>query len=1424
MSIHTEWLSLVEASGPFLAVPVLEKVLPQGLETVETPRRKRLREAYEEWREARDTDDPLMDALHRQWVSMVLGELLEFDESVLECHAEGDELKFSYSPQDHEGVFQADCHLNAAVDQPPHLFVSIQAPDTDLESVDKRDGWPASTFERMVALCRTHGVRLGLVTNGERWTLVNAPVGSTSSHVSWYSRLWFQEPLTFKAFQSLLGVRRFYGPEDERLPALLDESLEYNEEVTDTLGEQVRRAVEVLVQSLDRADQDRNRELLKDVSPGELYEAGLTVMMRLVFLLCAEERDLLLLGEPIYDQHYAVSTLRSQLEEEADRHGPEVLERRHDAWARLLSVFRAVYGGVSHETLRLPAMGGSLFDPDRFPFLEGRDAGTSWRESQAIPLPIDNRTVLLLLRALQILEQRGGALLLSYRALDVEQIGHVYEGLLEHTVKRMPDVTLGLQGTKKAKNPNLSLTELERARGEGEEALVALLMDATQKGAPAIVNALQKKVEETLHGKMVAACGGDESLAERLVPFANLVREDAWGDPIVYLKDAFAVTIGADRRETGTHYTPKSLTESIVTTTLEPLVYIGPAEGKPREDWKLKSPQEILDLKVCDPAMGSGAFLVQACRYLGEKLVEAWLNEESTGRSITADGEVVEELGTEEPLTTQLDERLTIARRLVAERCLYGVDVNPLAVELAKLSIWLVTLAKGRPFGFLDHNLRSGDSLLGIHRLDQLTHLSMTPESGQYQFRLFGETIKAAVNEALELRKRLRATPIRDIKDVEAMARLDREARRKLESIELIADAMIGEALRCGGNARELDATLDTLATMAGDFLGGNERMGEQISRQSRGALSTDLPKDHPPRSPFHWAVEFPEVFNKKGFDAAVGNPPFMGGKKISGNMGSAYREYLVKQLASNRKGNADLCAFFLLRFSEIVGRKSFFGIIASSSIAEGETRKVGLDYILNENQTIYSATTSKAWPGKASVTINLLWITTTAWNLDPILDDKRVHNINSYLATNHAIEKPNKLKENKLKSFIGSFVYGQGFVLKPEEAEQLIQQNKRNAEVIFPYLTGDQFLSDPKQDPTVYVINFFDFSLEKAKTYYDCMEIVEKRVKPEREKLKDKGYRKKWWQYGRRAVNLYKEIDGLERVLFHCFTSKYVAFSFVKSDIIFAAPHVVIASDNFSFFALLQSTFHDVWVRQFTSYLGETPRYTPTDCFETFPFPDGLEALSAVGKKYFESRKKELLKRNIGLTDFYNIFHNANDNSQEILSLRELSIEMDNEVALSYGWRDLNLMHGFHETRHGKRFTISSSAREEIIRRLLELNHERHEEEISQGLHGKCNKQISPLAKRVSQNTKTTQAHFSLGVETTANKEAGATPVKAVLGFLGTKNGWHSKAEILAAIDITDGQWNAAIKDLISDGRVERQGERRGARYRATPATRGSV
>lgn len=430
---------------------------------------------------------------------------------------------------------------------------------------------------------------------------------------------------------------------------------------------------------------------------------------------------------------------------------------------------------------------------------------------------------------------------------------------------------------------------------------------------------------------MLAASHGDTNLRNRIKPFAHLVRTDPWGYPLIYPAGAFIVATGSDRRETGTHYTPKPLTEAIVAETLTPIVYVGPADGTPRADWVLRSSTELLDLKICDPAMGSGAFLVQACRWLADRLVEAWSQAEGTGKTVSVDGEVLDAPDTKEPLPRDTEARTVIARRLIAERCLYGVDLNPLAVELAKLSIWLVTLAKGRPFGFLDHNLRCGDSLLGIHRLDQLTQLSMNP-TGRGQLRLFGQNVEHVVREAIELRMRLREIPIRDIRDVEAMSHLDADARRRLEVPECIANAFIGEVFASGGNGAELESALASLSAHAGQVVGGDQESLMSMRRRAIVTLSADLPPGRPARTPFHWPLEFPEVFasSAPGFDATLGNPPW------GASLSEADTQHLKKAYQNSAYKLINSFKFFIERMDQITANSgSTYSFLVPSSLLE---------------------------------------------------------------------------------------------------------------------------------------------------------------------------------------------------------------------------------------------------------------------------------------------------------------------------------------------------------------------------------------------------------------------------------------------------------------------------------------------------------
>lgn len=1322
-SVHDDWLSLIEISGPFLAVPVLKEAFPQGLEELDATKRKRLRQAYEEWREALELEDTQFAELHLAWIDEVLSRGLELDED-----GKGDVLKradwcasnVQTTLPEHAVTLSPDL---AVVDEQrankPLMLIQTYAQDVDLDATLKQDGWVATPADRMVQLCRSLGCRLGLVTNGERWMLVDAPVGAVTTFASWYARIWSQEPITLQVFVHLLGIRRFFVDEIEQLPALFDRSLKFQDEVTDALGEQVRRAVEVLIQTLDKADQDRNRELLHDVKEPELYEAALTVMMRLVFLLSAEERGLLLMGDERYEANYALSTLRMQLRKESE----EILERRWDAWSRLLAIFRAVFGGIEHENLRLSALGGSLFDPDRFPFLEGRAKGSHWRSDAAKPLPIDNRTVLLLLEAIQQFQGRT----LSYRALDVEQIGYVYEGLLERTVKRTDEVTLELDATKSAKTPWVKLAELDLARLDGAARLAELLQDRSGSSASRVRNDLAKPVDDTLADRLLTACQGDTKLRDRVKPYALLLRTDPWGYPLVYPAGAFIVTTGSNRRETGTHYTPKSLTAAIVTETLTPVAYVGPAEGTPRNQWALKSPAELLDLKICDPAMGSGAFLVQACRWLSDRLVEAWSQVEALGKTVSVDGEVLDAGAAKEPLPRDSEARTVIARRLIAERCLYGVDLNPLAVELAKLSIWLVTLAKGRPFGFLDHNLRCGDSLLGIHRLDQLTQLSTNP-TGQGQLRLFGQNIERAVREAIELRQQLRAMPIRDIRDVEAMAYLDADARQKLELPERIADAFVGEVLVSGGDSGAFDNAVESLAIQAGQAVASDRDALHAIVRRACDALIVDLPAGRSARRPFHWPLEFPEVFDgqEPGFDSMIGNPPFLGGRRMRAILGDCYLGYLTDSLTVGGSANANLCAYFFLRITQLFKRYGTWGLIATSAISEGDSRRTGLNRIIDGGNKIYQATPLMEWPGNAAVTIALVWTYGGEWAGKVRLDGMEVSSINASLAEDVSVSwEPADLVQNKGKAFQGSNILGKGFVLEPQEADALLSKEPKSKEIIRQFLRGEDFVDSPTQKAKKLIIDFGGMPLSKetapanyfgqvAENYRECLSRITEKVKPERALQKRKPYREKWWQYAEKCTSLYTAITGFSRVIFQPSPSKHLAFCFVDSDQVFSGPHTVIAADDLCTLGVLISSIHAEWCWAFCSTMPSgSRRYNPSD-FLKFPFPENSGQVASIAEVFDTQRCEFMRERSIGVGAFMNMLHDERCSDSRIFGFRSALKELDGAIFQMYGWSDLEIEYQFRVIGKGKRLGLTPNLAKEVMNRLKNLNIAYSKDELS--------------------------------------------------------------------------------------------------------------
>ena len=1319
---HTEWLSLIEVSGPFLSVPVLERVFPQGLDAHDPDHVRVLRLAFDEWEDDRDSESP-RPAIHREWIRFVLKETLGLPSEVL---AEGQDIPQTLKAKilEHGETLRPDVVVRNPEGVPgagkPRLLVQVYPPEQNLEKPITGRHWKSSPATRMMELLHATDVRLGLVTNGEHWMLVDAPRGETTGFASWYATLWLEEPLTLRAFRSLLGVSRFFSAADaDTLERMLKDSASHQQEVTDRLGYQVREAVEEIIRALDRIDQDEKRQLLAGVSEPELYRAALTVMMRLVFLFSAEERDLLLLGDPLYDEHYAVSTLVARLQETADQQGEEILERRHDAWVRPLSTFRAVYGGVQHERMKLLPYAGNLFDPDQFPFLEGRKPGTAWKDTPATPLLIDNRTVLHLLRSLQYLELHGEARRLSFRALDIEQIGHVYEGLLDHTAKRATEPVLSLTAAK-GDEPEVALSELEQLQATGEAELLKFLKEQTGRSENTLAKALATPKEGVEAKKLRAACGNDDALFKRVQPFSGLVRNDTFDRPVVIRKGSVYVTAGTDRRSSGTHYTPRSLTEPIVQYTLEPLVYIGPAEGKPKEEWKLRSAKVLLDLKICDMACGSGAFLVQADRYLSERLVEAWEDAEKQHPSvpgITPEGAASTGAANEQLIPKDTDERVSYARRIVAQRCLYGVDKNPLAAEMAKLSLWLLTLAKYKPFTFLDHAIRCGDSLVGVSSETQLKTFSLDGQGIGITLPNFLGMIPKILDATRLLRNRLEKIADDTVGNIEEKQRLFDNIRFQTKRLNYAADRLLAANWQPAKPTERVGLLREALQEVDDRIRDVNPEKLENEGRAHR--EDVECPQ------PLHWPLEFPEVFLERGgFDAFVCNPPFLGGKRLTTVLREDYMKY-IKTGISSQKGAADLCAYFFLRGGGLLHADGSLGFIATNSIAEGDTREIGLAAMVHNDFFIYRASKDMPWPGVAGVSISPVHLYKGKWLGLSTLNEKVAASISPYLNEEESHADPIKLASNQGIASIGTYVNGAGFVVDENVYRAFVSARGMNTEVLQNYLSGEDINQMVGARPSRYAINFGDRPELEAKKFIEPYQHLVETVKPYRDSLTRQIHEHCFWKHWDRREEFYSKLVDLKRGLVATRVSKHHAFTFCVTGWLISDAVVIFLYDDHFHYAVLQSGVHELWCARHRTSLETRSRYSVSDCFLPFPLPlrirnQACSDVDSVGKGYYELRCNIGQVRQLGLTDIYNRFHDTDESAADIKKLRDLHVEMDTAVAAAYGWSDLNLGHGFHQTKQGTRFTISESARREVLARLLKLNHERYAEEVAQGLHEK--------------------------------------------------------------------------------------------------------
>lgn len=925
------------------------------------------------------------------------------------------------------------------------------------------------------------------------------------------------------------------------------------------------------------------------------------------------------------------------------------------------------------------------------------------------------------------------------------------------------------------------------------------------------------------------------------VPIFNLMESRDWmeGNIDEYVIGAIYEKLidKEERKKTGANYTPDTITQYMSKHAIEPwfldearrLTKLTASNVDLIIDSASKKEVPILfsilqKVKICDPAVGSAHYLESSIDVLVDLYEKIWRRAISLGMDKTLEIKTADEKGkivsiflTELSPLKESDTqtfRLHVKFFIILSRNLYGVDINASALRIARARLFL-SLAKHFDlkekrfirFPNVHFNLKHGNSLVGYTKL---TH--KTESRPAVQMDLFSYTQKESTSivsfldkEIAESKKAIQTLQksleiegnlfqeVQDLKKIFAKKKIDREdyaeliqTKSKLTAIS-IAALSLDEAVHLRnlleGIERSFRTKLDDLFS---------EEYG--FERSALGEAGS-----------FHWEFEFPEVFSgdSEGVDIVVGNPPYLGGQKLTGALGFPQREHLVNHIAGGKRGSADLVAYFFLRSMDILKPNGELAYLSTNTTSQGDTREVGLDQIIERGASITRAMESFVFPGDAAVHVIMVFLYKGETDRNRILvtqdwEEVEVDYISSYLTQGgEGIAKPYRLKANAGKSFQGSIVLGLGFTLTPAEAEEIIAKNPKNKDCIYPYLNGEDLNSSPTQEPSRYVINFFDWPLErkgkpgwfsgaskelqeaelaKAKSqtftgkpshgftfysdphgisdplqkkrkawlqegvvptdypypvaadYPDLLEIIRKKVKPERDVVADKGAKLTWWRYIRPRGEMYGKISPLESILVKARVANKHAFDIINSKVVPGEACVVIVMHpEFLFYTLIQCTFHEKWSWETASSLKGDLRYSPSDCFDTFPFPDLSQnpmlesALEAMGKKYHEHRKAIMLQNEEGLTRTYNRFHNpeepGNSGKLTIQSLRDLHVEMDNLVRDAYGWGDLDLDHGFHSTKQGVRFTISESARKEVLSRLLELNHKRFAEEKSAGL-----------------------------------------------------------------------------------------------------------
>jgi hypothetical protein len=1015
------------------------------------------------------------------------------------------------------------------------------------------------------------------------------------------------------------------------------------------------------------------------ITPYNYFQYQLRLVYRILFLFVTEERNLVYTtnGEElkqnrrIYLKYYSMERLRRLV-----LRLNYIDKQKYDLWEGLKSTFRLFEDGFYGQKLGIKPLGHGIFSSDAIGILKD--------------CRLDNETLLKVIKNLTIFENEQKIKVhVNYGDLDVEEFGSVYEGLLEFEA---------------------SFTQV--------------------KGMP-----------------------------------------------------VFVFVQGHERSHTGSHYTPEELVKPLIKHSLDYLI-----DDKLKEKDREKA---LLSLKICDVACGSGHILLSAARRVATELARVRTGEDQPS-----------------PFSFRK------AIRDVIVYCIYGVDKNPLAVELCKVALWLESHNPGEPLNFLDNHIKCGDSIVGLAHREELENGIATEafkalagddkevaqalakqnrkERAEYEAKTaqlkadFDKTIEDGVQDSMVEYRKFSSMPETTPEEITAKGKTYKKflAGKGRSFLKAMADLQVAQFFisKTIENKEKLITDTDYRQMLRG-WLGWQDR---------RVALANSVSSE---RRFFHWFLEFPEVFNQGGFDCILGNPPYLGNVELNRSTSSTYLNQ-IKFSFFGIKDKADLITYFVRRVFQCLNNNGFLSLITTNTITQGDTRLGSLDYIIQNGGKINYGLKSIRWPGKANVWVSIFSISKRANIQISYIGNKIVPKISSKLDPldiDETFINPFTLAENKNICFRGSMPSSNGFYVSESNIKNITNQTKA---YIFKIISGQELYSNHEFESFRLIINLNDIAEESipeslakliAPIKFERQQKFEEAKNDNRDLQRTKNLLANYWKFEYYPSEIYlgkcRSVLALTRV------SKTHAPQFIPKDILVTDSIVLFNTENYSFYSIIQSELHCIWAWSNCSTLKSDRRYTPTDGFETFPFPRNMncginEILESIGNNYHEHRKQLMLKMKLGLTKTYNAFHakkvqgtglttqglkdldkktiekkfskevwnlwnhlhktpgtcNFEDAVAGIIILRELHVEMDNAVLEAYGWSDIQLRHDFYEVDYLPendriRYTIHPDARKEILKRLLELNHKIHEEEVKAGLwEKKGTKQYKQKKKKSSE------------------------------------------------------------------------------------------